>query len=655
MKKEKMKQKNKTVLFSVLAVFMLIAVTATVSAAENVVWFEPENSNATHCDTTDVDILLNATAGVMGFDIWIKYDPDCANITNAAPGNFPMMFLVKYEEGATHMVGATFDWNDVAGNRLKIATITIHCENKGGDQTTLDLDDRCELGNAAGGRLGATWHDGTFTCEASLNPPPLSDPSGPYTSTEGVQILFNGSGSYDPDGSIVAYEWDLGDGNNATGVSPTHTYTQNGTYTITLNVTDDDGATDANTTTATIADTKPTANFSSTPTTGPEPLTVDFTDNSTSFDGITAWEWDFGDGDNSSEQNPTHVYANEGLYTVTLTVYEADGNSDTEAKVNYITVTDGNGGNQPPVADANGTYTGVEGVPTTYNGSSSYDPDGSIVLYEWDFDGDDLYDAATSTATFTWGDDHTGTVKLRVTDNDGLSDTDTATITVNNVAPTASFYVEQPEEFILPSHSLTFNGAFIDAGWLDTHTATWDFGDDTIVSGTFTEENDPPDAAGTTTAEHAYSEPGTYTVTLTVTDDDEGVGDYEEEVTVISAEEAAGIIIDQLGSSTVPDEAPKGVAQKIESAIDKLEHVIEFLDHGKYCDAIGKLDGMITQIEGAIDQVNEQRCIVKECKGKKCTCIVDEDANELIECLEQAKEGARAIRDLISKEHPECA
>jgi PKD repeat protein len=306
--------------------------------------------------------------------------------------------------------------------------------------------------------------------------------------------------------------------------------------------------------------------------------------------------------------------------------------------------------NAAPVVDSNGPYAGNEGSLITFDASGSYDPDGSIVLYEWDFDSDGVYDVSltSQTAIFTWGDDDTGTVKLRVTDNDGLSDTDTASITVSNVAPTAFFYVEQPEDFILPYHSLTFNGTFIDAGWLDTHTATWDFGDGTIISGTLT-------PIGTTTAEHAYAEPGTYTVTLTVTDDDGGVGDYEEEVTVRSAEEAAGIIIDQLEVCIVPREAPEGVSQKIESAIDKLEQAIDFLDQGKYCDAIGKLDGMITQMEGAIDQVNEQRCSVKDCKGKKCSCIADEDANELIESLEQAKQGAIAIRDFISAEHPECA
>ena len=62
-------------------------------------------------------------------------------------------------------------------------------------------------------------------------------------------------------------------------------------------------------------------------------------------------------------------------------------------------------------------------------------------------------------------------------------------------------------------------------------------------------------------------------MTLTVTDDEDGVGNYEEDVTVISAEVATGIIIDQLEVSIVPAEAPEGVSQKIESAIDKLEQL----------------------------------------------------------------------------------
>jgi hypothetical protein len=85
-------------------------------------------------------------------------------------------------------------------------------------------------------------------------------------------------------------------------------------------------------------DTVPEAEFRSGPLSGAEPLTVVFTDLSTSCDGVVSWVWGFGDGATSSEQNPRHEYGREGTYTVTLTVTEADGDTDTMAKTDYITV-----------------------------------------------------------------------------------------------------------------------------------------------------------------------------------------------------------------------------------------------------------------------------------------------------------------------------
>lgn len=75
---------------------------------------------------------------------------------------------------------------------------------------------------------------------------------GPYSGDINQPAQFNGSGSNDLDGSIVSYEWDFGDGTNATGVSPTHIYTAAGTYTVTLTVVDDDGNYAQFTTTAVI-------------------------------------------------------------------------------------------------------------------------------------------------------------------------------------------------------------------------------------------------------------------------------------------------------------------------------------------------------------------------------------------------------------------
>jgi PKD repeat protein len=170
--------------------------------------------------------------------------------------------------------------------------------------------------------------EGTWSTEVTedltiiepANQPPVSDPNGPYTGTEGVAIAYDGSDSYDTDGSIVAYEWAFGDGSTSSEVNPTHTYAQDGIYSVSLTVTDNDVATDTSATTATIADTEPVADFSAMPTSGLSPLTVALTDASTSHDGIVTWNWDF-DNDSvtdSTEQNPTYVYAEEGVYTIYL-------------------------------------------------------------------------------------------------------------------------------------------------------------------------------------------------------------------------------------------------------------------------------------------------------------------------------------------------
>ena len=75
-----------------------------------------------------------------------------------------------------------------------------------------------------------------------INEIPTASPGGPYTATEGEEITFDGSGSSDSDGEIVEYLWDFGDDSTGTEVSPTYSYSEAGTYTVTLTVEDDNGA-----------------------------------------------------------------------------------------------------------------------------------------------------------------------------------------------------------------------------------------------------------------------------------------------------------------------------------------------------------------------------------------------------------------------------
>jgi PKD repeat protein len=139
---------------------------------------------------------------------------------------------------------------------------------------------------------------------------------------------------------IDGWDWDFGDGGSSTAQNPSYQYDNAGTYTVSLTVSSSSqncSKQEIKTGYITVYDI-PVADFSGSPTSGDAPLTVDFTDLSTG--NPTTWDWDFGDGvGTSDEQNPSYTYNDSGTYTVTLTAGNICG-SDVETKIDYITVTE---------------------------------------------------------------------------------------------------------------------------------------------------------------------------------------------------------------------------------------------------------------------------------------------------------------------------
>jgi hypothetical protein len=262
--------------------------------------------------------------------------------------------------------------------------------------------------------------------------------------------------------------------------------------------------------------------------------------------------------------------------------------------------------NEFPVADANGPYTGYEGSPVTFNASGSSDPEGDTLDYRWDFNGDDTWDTSWSTspyADFTWGDDYSGTVKLEVRDGIGKTSIASTTVTIDNVAPTTTFdTLDQPNpQFILPYQELTFSGSFTDPGWLDTHTAEWDFGDNVSIPGILTEENDEPDSTGTITGVHNYSAPGTYTVTITVEDDDGESDTATTTVVVVTALEALQDTDEYIQNVPDIDYKDKASTRK-KSFSNKFNAMYKILEDEDYQKLIDKLNIDIrTKCDGLID------------------------------------------------------
>ncbi|MCL5992361.1 MAG: PKD domain-containing protein, partial [Bacteroidetes bacterium] len=127
--------------------------------------------------------------------------------------------------------------------------------------------------------------------------------------------------------------WDFGDGETSTEQNPTHTYNDEGIYSVRLLIKHLNDSSEINKEDLISVYEAFGASFTTDKTTGVIPLTINFTDNS--FGSPTTWSWDFGDGTTSTEQNPSHIYTVQGIYNVSLTV--SDGNQQsTKTRVDFI-------------------------------------------------------------------------------------------------------------------------------------------------------------------------------------------------------------------------------------------------------------------------------------------------------------------------------
>lgn len=248
---------------------------------------------------------------------------------------------------------------------------------------------------------------------------------------EGDEIAFEGSFS-DP-GSLDSHTilWDFGDGDTASDtLNPSHIYEDNGIYIVTLIVTDDDGGVGTDSLTVTVYNIAPTVDIG-------EDLSAD-EDEVINFSGIISdpgildthtFIWDFGDGNSDSDTlTPTHSYEECGVYTVSLTATDKDGDKG----VDYLDVTVLN---INPIANAGEDQTIIEDELVTFNGNQSWDTPSDLPLleYSWDF-GDGFSDTGLI-VSHTYNKAGTYTATLEVMDDDGSSDTDSCIITVLDITP----------------------------------------------------------------------------------------------------------------------------------------------------------------------------------------------------------------------------
>ena len=350
------------------------------------------------------------------------------------------------------------------------------------------------------------------------NNAPTVDAGGPYTADVGETVNLAATGG-DLDGHSITYSWDL-DNNGTfetTGQNVSNSWSTPGEKTVAVKATDELGLSSTDSATINVYNNQPAASFTANPNPAAPTETINF-DASASSHGrpdrsIVSYDWDFGDGTTGSGVTTTHSFNSFGNRTVRLTVTDNNVPARTDTTVIEVQV---NAGNRPPSADVGGPYAMDIGSGLTLNGSGSTDPDipfGDSITYAWRVNGNSFTGADTANPEIvpielvSLGLTSAGTypVELTVTDSFGATNYAETTLTVYDNRPTASLTADPNP--VNTDETVTFDGTTSSHGRPDRAIVSyaWNFGDSS------------PAGSGPTTT-HAYTTPGNYTATLTVTD-----------------------------------------------------------------------------------------------------------------------------------------
>ncbi len=389
--------------------------------------------------------------------------------------------------------------------------------------------------------------------EFRVNAPPVPNAGGPRAVNEGESVDFDGSGSSDADAPIFFYEWRFPDGTTAEGSTSNYPFPQNGTFAVDLSVTDTAGSIVHDTAVIAVhnlpAAIDPISNQQSA-----ESQAVTFT---TTFSDPGVLDThsatvDWGDGTLPEpapilEQNGvgtvsgTHSYKDDGLYSVTVRVTDSDGDeSNTSFDVlvsnlapTVITATDLTG-EEGQSLDFVATFTDA-GVLDTHTATVSWSDGTQSVGTVVEADG-----SGTVTAPHVFADNGVYPIRIDVTDNAGDTGSRTASGTISNVDPTVVAATSQTfnegESFLLNVATFSDPGFTLSsAGTQETFTASIDWGDGAPAqTGTLSVVMGSAGVitTGTVSGTHAYANNGQYTVNVTITDDDGGIGTASFLITV---------------------------------------------------------------------------------------------------------------------------
>jgi PKD repeat protein len=284
----------------------------------------------------------------------------CAYHSNIGSGSAGILYANMGYAGTSGCESGQSPSSDPAADSVinlvsheNIEALTDPLGNAWFDNSGNEIGDKCawNFGSPLGGRYGAEynqaivsgdywlqqeWSNASSGCVQRLSSS-TSTPTAAFTFTPaspqtGQAVSFDGSSSTDTGATITSYAWTFGDGSSATGVSPSHTYTQSGNFAAQLTITDSAGHTSSVSKTITVAAGgagSPAPAFTFSPTTPNLRQAVTFDGSGSTDHGttITSYSWSFGDGSTASGVTARHAYRRTGSYTVTLTIGDSSGHS----------------------------------------------------------------------------------------------------------------------------------------------------------------------------------------------------------------------------------------------------------------------------------------------------------------------------------------
>ncbi len=297
--------------------------------------------------------------------------------------------------------------------------------------------------------------------------------------------------------SAFDFNWSFGDGVDATGQSVSHSFTQGGSYTVTLHASDSGGRTAVDSVVIEVTgNDPPLIAVSAVPTGGIAPLDVDLRCEVAQGEGPFSFVWQFGDGHAASVQHPEHTFDEPGVYSVVVLATDATG--ETVSAITQITVgSDFTPGLQISAAPMSGI------APLEVQFDSTVHGGNEPLTYAWDFSNDQQIDAEIPTPRHLFETAGEYPVRLSLTDADGDQVEDTLTVTVSeDTSPTVTA-TATPESGPAPL-TASFNCQVTDGN--PPFEYLWQFGDDN--------ESTLPSTL------HNYTEIGTYSAICTVIDAD---------------------------------------------------------------------------------------------------------------------------------------